>query len=317
MERTVINPGQSINTAQLSERADSQPAEADYRNQPRIALTGASGQLGRRVIHHLLELGAAPESIVAVVRDRARADDLAELGLVVRQADYENTAAYAEALAGVDRVLLISSNAVGGRLRQHRNVVDAAVLAGVKLLGYTSIAHADSTTMKLATEHQATEQYIRDSWLPFVFLRNGWYLENYTATVGESAERGAIVGSAGNGRVSAASRDDFAAAAAVVLLSEGQDNVIYELGGDESFTQQELAAEISRQTGKPVQYQDLPALEYARVLEKAGVPTAFAGVVADSSAAVKRGELEVTSGDLSRLIGRPTTTLSAAVAAAL
>jgi len=282
-----------------------------------IAVTGAGGALGGLVIRHLLARGVDPAHVVAIVRDRARAGELTGLGVTVREADYQNTAAYSEALAGVDRVLLISSNAIGGRLQQHRNVVDAAVVAGVRLIGYTSIAHADSTTMKLAVEHQATEQYIRDSWLPFVFLRNGWYLENFTATVGESADRGAILGSAGDGRVSAASRDDFAAAAAVVLTSQGQENSVYELGGDEAFTQAELAAEISRQTGKIVRYQDVPVDDYARLLAESGVPVSRASDLADSSAAVERGELEVTTGDLSRLIGRPTTPLSAAVAAAL
>ncbi|RIJ76812.1 NAD-dependent epimerase/dehydratase family protein [Nakamurella silvestris] len=205
-----------------------------------VAVTGAAGSLGGRVIHHLLSRGLSPAHVVAVVRDRSRAGSLIDLGVTVREADYENTAAYSEALAGVDRVLLISSNAIGGRLQQHRNVVDAAVVAGVKLLAYSSIAHRDSSAATVPPEHRATEQYIRDSWMPFVFLRNGWYLGDRSETVAGADASGQVRDGAGEGRVPAVSREEFAAAAATVLTSDDQDNRIYEWGGESAAPTQPL-----------------------------------------------------------------------------
>jgi NAD(P)H dehydrogenase (quinone) len=255
--------------------------------------------------------------IVAAVRSPEKAADLAALGVQVRRADYTEPDTLAAAFDGATRVLLVSSNELGQRVAQHRNAVDAARAAGAGLIAYTSILNAGATGMKLAAEHQATEEYIRRSGLPFVFLRNGWYLENYAGAVGQARDHGAIVGSAGEGRVGAAARADYAAAAAAVLAGDGHEGRVYELGGDEPFTISELAAEVARQSGGDVTYRNLPAEEYTKVLVGAGLPEPYAVVLADSDLGIARGELATGSGDLRRLIGRPSTPLADAVATAL
>ncbi|HEY7768458.1 NAD(P)H-binding protein, partial [Longimicrobium sp.] len=207
-----------------------------------IAVSGATGHLGNLVVQNLLERGVEPAHIVALVRSPEKASDLAARGVQVRHADYSRPETLGPALQGVEKLLLVSSSEVGQRAVQHANVVEAARAAGVKLLAYTSILHADATAMQLAAEHRASEEGIRASGIPFVFLRNGWYLENYTGNLGPALEHGALLGSAGDGRVSAATRADFAGAAAAVLAGEGHENRIYELGGDEAFTLAELAA---------------------------------------------------------------------------
>jgi NAD(P)H dehydrogenase (quinone) len=282
-----------------------------------IVVTGATGQLGRLVVESLLDRGVPAAEIVAAGRSTDKIADLADRGVRVRRIDFTDPATLAEAFAGADRVLLVSSSEVGRRAEQHRNAIDAAREAGVTLLAYTSIAQAETTTMLLAAEHQATETYLRESGVPFTLLRNGWYLENYTAQLPVAREHGAILGSAGEGRVSAATRADYAAAAAAVLTGEGHEGKAYELGGDHSFTLPELAAEITRQTGTEVAYRDLPVEEYAQVLVGAGLPEQAAAVFADSDRGIARGELLVESGDLSRLAGRPTTSLTDGLAAAL
>jgi NAD(P)H dehydrogenase (quinone) len=282
-----------------------------------IAITGATGNLGRLVVDALLDRGVPARDLVAVVRSPEKATNLAGRGVQVRVADYTQPDTLIAAFAGVDKLLLVSSNAVGQRHVQHANVVNAARKAGVRLLVYTSIAKADTTRMQLAAEHRATEALIRDSGLPFVFLRNSWYLENYTGNLAQTLTQGAILGSAGDGRVSAATRADFAAAAAAVLTEHGHENAVYELGGDHAFTLAELAAEISAQSGTQIRYRDLPAEEFIKVLVGAGVPEAAAAVYADADLALARGDLLVESGDLRKLIGRPTSTITRAVAAAL
>jgi NAD(P)H dehydrogenase (quinone) len=206
---------------------------------------------------------------------------------------------------------------VGQRVEQHRTVIEAAKAAGVELIAYTSIANADTTGMKLAAEHQATEGILKDSGVPFVLLRNGWYLENYTEQLQGTLAQGALAGSAGEGRISAASRQDYAEAAAAVLVAEDQAGKVYELGGDESFSMAELAREISAAASQPVAYRDLPASEYAGVLAGFGVPQAFADILADSDLGIARGDLLVSGSDLRTLIGRPTTPMPAAVRSAV
>lgn len=280
-----------------------------------ILVTAATGKLGRLVVEELLK--KVPASQVAVaVRNPAKAGDFAARGVQVRQADYSRPETLGPALAGVEKVLLISSNEVGQRATQHQAVIAAAKKAGARLLAYTSILHADHTRMALAGEHKATEEAIRASGLPFVFLRNGWYFENYTENLGPALAHGALVGSAGEGRVAAATRADYAAAAAAVLTTPGQENKVYELAGDAPFTMAELAAEVSRQAGKPIAYNNLPAQQYQGVLVGAGVPGPFAEILADSDVGASRGELNDGSGDLRRLIGRQTTSLKDAVAVA-
>lgn len=285
--------------------------------EPLLAVTGATGQLGRRVVEALLGRGVPAGRIVAAVRDQSKAADLASRGVQVRRADYEQPQTLDAAFDGVGRLLLVSGNEVGRRAPQHENVVRAAKGAGVGLLAYTSILNADRSSMMLAGEHRATEEIIRASGLPHVFLRNGWYFENYADAIRQAAAHGAIMGSAGDGRVSAAARADYAEAAAAVLAGEGHENKAYELGGDRSFTLGELAAEVARRAGREVGYRDLPADAYAEALIGFGVPEPFARVLADSDLGIRRGELFTESGDLRKLIGRPTTTLEVAVASAL
>jgi NAD(P)H dehydrogenase (quinone) len=282
-----------------------------------IAVTGSTGHLGRLVIADLLERGVPAGEIVAVARDPQQAADLAARGGQVRLADYDRPETLPPALAGVDRLLFISGNQVGQRVRQHGNVVDAAVAAGVGLVAYTSIVYADTSAIPLAAEHKATEELIRAAGLPYVFLRNTWYVENYTANLAPALATGAIIGAAGEGRVAAVPRADFAAAAAAVVTTDGHENMTYELGADRGFTLAELAAEVSRQTGKEIVYRDLSADEYAAALVAAGLPEPFAQSLAAGDLGLARGELDVTSGDLSRLIGRPTTPLADSVAAGL
>ena len=200
---------------------------------------------------------------------------------------------------------------------QHQAVVDAAKQAGVKLLAYTSLLRADSSTLALAPEHKATEAYLRGSEVPFVMLRNGWYFENQTAVLGAAVEHGAVLGAAGEGRFAAAARADYAEAAVAVLTGVGHENQVYELGGDASYTLTELAEEVSKQTGKEVVYRNLPEADYAAALEGFGLPKLVAAMVADADTGASKGELDTRSGDLSRLLRRPTTTLEAAVRAAL
>ncbi len=281
-----------------------------------LLVTGSSGQLGRLVVLSLLDRGVGPGEIVATARNLDAIKDLADLGVEIRQADFEDPASLDTAFAGVDRLLLVSSNAVGSRLSQHQNVVDAAVRQGVALVAYTSVLRADTSTLLLAEEHLATERYLAETGVPHVLLRNGWYFENYTGQIPTILEHGAVHGAAGDGRISAASRADFAEAAAVALI-EGSAGDVHELGGDEAFTLAEYAATVAAATGQEVAYRDLPIDQYASVLVSAGLPEGYAGMLADSDRGIAAGELLDTSGTLSRLVGRPTTPLADAVRTAV
>lgn len=281
-----------------------------------IVVTGATGQLGRHVIVALLERGVPAGDIVAAGRSVQKLADFAERGVHVQPMDYADAGSVAAALKGAKRVLLISGSEVGRRVEQHRTVIDAAEAEGVELLAYTSIANADTTGMKLADEHKATEALLRESGVPFVLLRNGWYLENYTEQLPGTLAQGAVAGSAGEGRVSGAARVDYAHAAAAVLVADGQAGKVYELGGDEAFSMADLATEISAATGRTITYNDLPAGDYAGLLTSVGVPGAFAEILADSDLGIARGDLLVSTGDLRRLIGRPTTSLGQALRSA-
>jgi NAD(P)H dehydrogenase (quinone) len=281
-----------------------------------ILVTAATGHLGRLAVEGLLQKVPAQQIAVAV-RNPEKAADFAARGIQVRRADYSQPDTLEAAFAGVEKVLFISSNEVGQRLQQHQGVVKAAKKAGVRLLVYTSILHADTSSLVLAEEHLGTEKLIRDSGIPFVFLRNGWYTENYTENLAPALQHGALVGSSGEGRIAIATRADYAAAAVAVLTSGGHENQVYELGGDAPVTLSELIAEVARQTGKSLVYKNLPPEQYQNVLVQAGVPVPFASILVDSSVGASRGELNDTSGTLKRLIGRPVTPLADAVAVAV
>ncbi|MER6571593.1 SDR family oxidoreductase [Streptomyces sp. NPDC001093] len=280
-----------------------------------IVVTGATGHLGRHVVEQLLEKVPA-EEITAVVRDEAKAADFAARGVTLAVADYNAPETFDGLFAAGDKVLLISGNEFDkGRVRQHQVVIDAAKASGVALLAYTSAP--GSLTAALADDHRATEEVLLASGLPYTLLRNGWYHENYTENLAPVLEHGAVVQAAGDGRVSSAARADYAAAAAAVLTGEGHENKTYELGGDEAWSFAEYAAELSRQTGKEIAYTPVSVEALAGILTGAGLPGPLAAILAGVDASVEKGELVVPSGDLSRLIGRPTTPLAEAVTAAL
>ena len=274
-----------------------------------IAITGATGQLGRLAIAALKARGATP---IALVRDTAKATDL---GVPARAFDYRTSDA--AALAGVETLVLISSNDFDDRAGQHRKVIAAAKEAGVGRIIYTSILKGDASPMILAQDHIATEAAIRDSGIAATILRNGWYTENYTGALGAALEHGAILGAAAEGRVSTAARKDYAEAIAVTALDAGHAGKVYELAGDEGYTLAELAAEVARQSGKPVGFVNLPQADYAKALEGFGLPAGFAAVLADSDARAGEGALFDDSRTLSRLIGRATTPMAATVRDAL
>ncbi|GAA5437364.1 SDR family oxidoreductase [Deinococcus aquaticus] len=287
-----------------------------------IGITAATGQLGQLVIQALLDRGVPATQVVALVRSPEKAAALAAQGVQVRHADYHQPDTLGTALQGVEKLLLISSNDFNDRVGQHRNVINAAREAGVKQVAYTSILNADTATFGLAADHQATEQILRESGLPFIFLRNGWYTENYTGSAAQAVQNGALLGAAGTGKLNLATRRDYAEAAAAVLatdghIPQGQTGRAYELAGDESVTMSDLAAEYARQSGQPVEYRDLPQAEYAATLQSFGVPEGFAHTLADVDAGIARGELFSASRDLTTLIGRATTPVSTSVAEAL
>ena len=281
-----------------------------------IVVTGASGQLGRLVIQSLLQTVPAA-GIVAAVRQPAAVADLAALGVQVRQADYAQPATLDAAFQGATKVLLVSSNALGERVAQHGNVIDAARRAGVALLAYTSLLHADTSPLGLAAEHTATEALLRASGVPHVLLRNGWYTENYLASLPAVLQHGAVIGSAGEGRIASAARADYAAAAAAVLTRDDQAGLVHELAGDTSYTLAEFAAEVGRQTGRTIPYINLPEADYRGALLGAGLPEPLAHLLADSDVGASKGGLFDDGQRLSQLIGRPTAALGAMVEAAL
>ncbi|AWL40025.1 MULTISPECIES: SDR family oxidoreductase [unclassified Streptomyces] len=281
-----------------------------------IVVTGATGALGRLVVEQLLATVPA-ERITAVVRDKEKAAEAAARGVEIRVADYDRPETLADAFRAGDRVLLISGSEVGRRVAQHTAVIDAAKAAGVAQLAYTGILGGPDADFLLAAEHKETERLILASGLPHTFLRNGWYTENYTANLAPVLAHGAVVGNAGDGRIASASRADFAAAAVAVLTGEGHLGAAYELSGDTAWSLDEYAAQVAAATGKEITYSRVPAAAHREILVGAGVPEAFATILVDVDEAIGRGLLAGTSGDLARLIGRPTTPLADTVASAV
>jgi NAD(P)H dehydrogenase (quinone) len=278
-----------------------------------IAVTGATGNLGQLAITALKARVPASE-ILALARDPAKAQSL---GVAARAFDYDKPENLAAALAGVDKLLLVSGNELGKRTAQHSAVIAAAKATGVKLIAYTSLLRADTSPISLGVEHRETEAALKASGVAYVILRNGWYVENYMGAIPGALASGAYIGSAGDGKISAASRADYAEAAAVVLTSEGHANKTYELAGDMAFTLTDLAAELSRQSGKTIPYKDLPQAEYAKILASFGLPPIWADGLAAWSFDTTKGALFDDGHQLSKLIGRPTTTLREAISVAL
>ena len=277
-----------------------------------IAITGATGLLGQHVIESLLKTVPASQ-IVAIVRNPAKATALSQQGITVRQADYSDEAALTAALQGIDKLLLISSSEVGQRAPQHRNVINAAKAAHVKFIAYTSLLHADTSPLGLADEHVATEKMLAESGIAYALLRNGWYTENYLASAPAALEHGVFIGAAGEGKIASATRADYAAAAARVISEDDHAGKTYELAGDAGWTLSQLAAELAKQSGKKVVYQNLSEADFAAALKSVGLPAGLADMLADSDTGASKGGLFDDSHTLSKLIGRPTTSLSDSV----
>jgi NAD(P)H dehydrogenase (quinone) len=279
-----------------------------------IGIAGASGQLGRLVVERL-KAKARSVDVVALVRTPERA---ANPGVSVRKADYSNPDTLGRAFAGIDTLLLISSSKLGQRrAAHHHNVIEAAKRTGVKRIVYTSLLHADTSPLNLANEHRGTEAELTMSGIAFTILRNGWYTENYTASIPGALAGGAFLGSAGNGKISSALRVDYAEAAVAVLTTDGYDGKTYELAGDEAYSLSDLAAETSRQTGKMIPYKNLPEADYTAVLTGLGLPEPLARAYASYDVSASQGALFDDGGQLSALIGRPTASLATTVADAL
>jgi len=282
-----------------------------------IAITAATGHFGQLAIDQLLAKVPAAQ-IVGVVRNPAKASALTARGITVRTADYDNDAAtFERAFRGVEKLLLISGMDIGRRIAQHTNIIQGAKLAGVRLVVFTSLLHADQSPLNLAPEYIGTEKALKNSGLPHIILRNGWYHENYTANIPGALAHNAFLGSAGEGRISSAARADYAAAAVAALTGHAEIGKTYELAGDSSYTLSAFAAELSRQTARSIPYVNLPESEYADVLLKAGLPAPLAHGLASWDVGASLGALHDDSRTLSRLIGRPTTPLADAIRAAL
>jgi NAD(P)H dehydrogenase (quinone) len=279
-----------------------------------IAITGATGKFGGLVVN-TLKSKTQTAKIIALARTPGKA---ADLGVQVREADYSKPDTLETALAGVETLLLVSSNEIGQRTAQHRNVIEAAKKAGVQWIVYTSLLHAEKSAIKsLSVEHLATEADLKASGVPFTLLRNGWYTENYTVSVAGAVAGGAFLGSAGDGKISSTARADYAEAAAAVLTGEGHKGKVYELAGDEAYTLSDLAAEISRQTGKTIPYKNLTEAEYAAALVGKGFPAAVAQALANFDAGAAQGALFDDGHQLSKLVGHSTTPLATSVENAL
>lgn len=282
-----------------------------------IFVAAATSQLGTLVISYLLEKIPASQ-IIAGVRSLEKAKKFADKGIELRVADYNDPSTLAVAFKGVSKLLLVSSGDVGlDRFLQHKNAIDVAKAVGVGLIAYTSILNADTSNLVLADAHQKTEAYLKTSGVPYVLLRDGWYIENYTGSIPTALEHGVIIGASEEGKIAAAARKDYAEAAAVVLTTPGHENQIYELAGEEAFTLSEYAAELSKQVSKTIPYVNLSKEEYIAALVAAGVPEGLAGILADSDVGASNGQLYSDSRDLSNLIGRPTTPLKDVIAASI
>lgn len=279
----------------------------------KIGITGATGQLGTLVVNELKKKGYEKD-IIALVRNVEKAKDL---GIEARAFDYNKADTLQASLSGIDTLLLISGSEIGQRTQQHINVIEAAKKAGVKHFIYTSLLHADKSSLSLGLEHAATEEALKKSGIPYTILRNGWYTENYLGSVPSALQFNAMIGSAGEGKIASASRQDYAEAAVAVILGQGHENKTYELAGDEAYTLADFAAELSKLTGKNIPYQNMPVAEYSKILASTGMPQMYADAIAGFDAGAANNDLYHDGKDLSKLIGRKTTPLTSTLKAAL
>lgn len=272
----------------------------------KVAVTGATGALGRIAIEKLKER-IPSENIVALVRDPDKAQNL---GVEVRTADYDNLDSYRMALKGIDRLYLISTSAQKlQRIHQHLNVIKAAKENGVKHIVYTSVLKAIDSPLELGPEHSATEEILKVSDIHYTIMRHGWYSENYAFVVATAIQNGIFYSSADDSKISFVPRSDYAEAAAVALTSDDHYNKTYELGCDQPFTFAEMTAEIARQTGKDILYKNVSAEEQIKQLNESGMFEGFAPIVALWDDVTKKGGLTTDSKDLGKILGHPTSNL--------
>ncbi|WP_298965335.1 SDR family oxidoreductase [uncultured Roseibium sp.] len=272
-----------------------------------IAVTGANGQLGRLVLRHLTS--QTSKQVRALVRTPAKGQDLASDQVSVVRGDYDDPASLAAALSGVERLLVISGSEVGKRVPQHAAIIDAAKAAGVHFIAYTSLLNVPKSSLILGAEHIETEKLLAESGIAHAILRNGWYLENFAGTLAAALAHGAVTGASGDGKFSAAGREDYAEAAARVVAGTDLSTRSFDLGGTPAFTRHEFAEELSRLSGRAIAYNNLDETTYAEMLVQAGLPDGLAKALADADRGAEAGELETASRDLEKLIGRPAKTL--------
>jgi len=282
-----------------------------------IVITGATGHLGRLIIERLIARGTALADIVAAGRNTERLAAVARLGVATAVIDFASPGSLDSAFAGADTLMLVSGSEVGQRTQQHTNAITAAARSGITRIVYTSAPHADTSALILAREHKATEQALVDSGISFTILRNNWYTENYLGSMTQAAKSGTYSDSTRGGLVASASRTDFADAAAVVLTTTGHENTTYELGGDHAWDGPELAAAMADVLGTPVAYSTLTPQQHTAALTATGLDAGTVGFLVALDGNIHDGLLGETTGDLARLIGRPTTPLSEGLRAGL
>jgi len=273
-----------------------------------IFVTGAGGQLGQLVIKHLLERDVAPGRIIAGTRSPEKVSDLAAAGIEVRKADFEDLRGLTEAFSGARTVLIISTDALDGtdtRLKQHRNAVSAAVAADVKRLAYTSLPNPGSSLLTFAPDHLGTEQAIKDTGLPYVIFRNGWYQENLLRVLPNALKSGQWHSAAEGGRTSYVSREDIAEAIAAALAGSTSGSRTYTLTGSEALTTTEIGRLASRATGKPLSVVHVTDGQLATGLKTADVPEIFVSVLLSAEAEMRAGNLSIVTDHVESLIGRP------------
>jgi len=271
-----------------------------------VVITGATGQFGRLVVEGLLASGVPAADIVATGR---RTERLADLGVPYAVADFDAPETLLAAFAGADTVLLVSGSEPGNRVAQHTNAIEAARKAGVRRVVYTSAPKVSDVEWTLSPEHKATEEALQASGLAWTILRNNWYHENYAPTLAQLASTGVLLTSSGDGRVASAARADLAAAAAVVLTTDGHDGRVYELSGDVAWTADEFAAAAAEVLGRPVEVSNVSTDEHRAILASAGVDEGTVWFLTSLDADIRAGVLGDATSDLRALIGRPTTPL--------
>ena len=273
-----------------------------------ILITGAAGSLGKATINFLLEKGYQAQNIIALVRDEAKAPDLKAKGVIIKIGDYDNYDSLLSAMAGVEKVLLISGSDVVKRSTQHENVVNAAKEAGIKHILYTSFQRkneSDSSPIAfVAKSHIDTENMVKSSGIAYTILRNNIYLDMLPIFLGEKVLETGVFFPAGETKSAFASRSDMAEAIANILIGKGHENKEYDLSNTESFSFQDIANSLSSLTGKGVNYFSPDKETYHQTLANAGVPAEYIGMFAGFAEAMKQGEFTETSTDLEKLLGR-------------